>query len=217
MIPATFTDDVAPTLPSSLEGPLHIVDPADHDSWIKIDPANARIEAASDARPLRRIITPFSRVYATASTSTIGVVMPSYHVTSFANGGFHASPFPIPPDMDLTEPASVYVFAASLAASTQSSPVVRLVLAYTYLKTGESPTEGSITYDWTAPDSWAADEPRLVLIDDGNGRTFAPNTFESGDELGLRIARLGAASEDTFDKTLKLAERLVFEYTAKEF
>ncbi len=215
MIPETFTDDIAPALPSSLNGPLQIVDPGNQNSWIKIDPASAIINMTGGARPKRKAIIPYSRVYATATATAIGVVLPAYYVTSITNGGFHGSPIPIPADMDLTEPASVYVLVASLTSSTQTGPVVRFVLSYTYGKASEVPTDGSITYDWTAPDNWTADELRSVLLDDGNGRTFAANTFEPGDELGLRVSRLGTATEDTFNKAVKFAARLVFEYTAK--
>lgn len=217
MIPETFTDDVAPALPSSINGPLQIVDPADQNSWIKIDPAGATIVATSGARPKRKIIVPYSRAYATSTASFIGVVMPAYYVTSIAIGGFCASPFSIPDDMDLSEPTSVFVFVAPFASSTQTGPVVRFVLGHTFMKPGETPTDGSITYDWTAPDNWTLDEPRSVLLDDGSTRTFAANTFEQGDQLGLRIARLSTATEDTFNKSVKFAARLVFEYTAKQF
>ena len=217
MTPETFTNDLEPALSSSLIGPLQIVDALDVDNWIKINPATAAIEANGAARPIRTITLPFSRVYPTATPSTIGQVMPSYYVASIANGGFYVSLFPIPADMDLTEPSSVYTLAAPLTSSTQTAPVVRLVLGYTYGKSGEVPTDGSFAYDWTAPDNWTADETRSVMLDDGNSRTFAPDTFEQGDELALRISRLGTATEDTFDKSVKFAERLVFEYTAKSF
>lgn len=216
MVPETFTDDIAPALPSSLIGPLQVVDSGNPNSWIKIDPAGAEIAAAGDARPVRRVIAPFTRVYATASASTIGLGMASHYVSSIAVGGFYATPLPIPPDMDLAEPSSVKVFVAPITTSGQSAPVVRYVLTFTYGKTGEVVTDDSVTYDWTAPDNWAADDARSVLIDNGSGRTFEAGTFDTGDELGLRIARISTATEDTFDKSVKLAERLVFEYTAKQ-
>jgi len=217
MTPETFTDDIAPAFPSSLLGPLQVVDPNDSNSWIKVDPAGSVLQASGDARPTRKIVLPFSRVYATATQSTLGVVIPTYYVASITNGGFYVSPFPIPDDMDLSEPSYVRLMAASLTASTETGAVVRFVLGYTYGKAGETPTDGSLTLDWSAPDNWAADEPRTVLMDDGSARTFAPSTFESGDELGLRISRVSTASEDTYTKSVKIVERLVFEYTAKEF
>lgn len=217
MNPETFTDDIAPALPSSLTGPLQVVDATDASSWIKIDPAQANITAASGARPIRRIAAPFTRVYATASATTIGLATTAYNVIAITNGGFYAAPFPLPDDMDTTEPSSVYTLVAPLTSSTQTGLVVRYVLTFTYGKAGETPTDDSVTYDWTTPDNWTADEPRSVLIDNGNGRTFDAGLFEPGDELGLRIARIGSATEDTFDKSVKFAERLVFEYTAKRF
>lgn len=217
MTPETFTDDIAPAFPSSLLGPLQVRSAVDADDWIKIDPASAAIEAAGGARLVRRLVAPFTRTHSSSTSGTIGTVLSSRIITSVTEGGFFVAPFPIPHDMDFTEPASVYVLAAPLTSSSQTTPVVRFTLAYTYGKPGSTPSDGTITLDWTAPDNWAADEPRSVLMDDGNGRTFAPDTFEAGDELGLRIARVGTATEDTFDKSLKIAERLVFEYTAKQF
>jgi len=216
-MPKTFTDDVAAAFPSSIVGPLLITDPEDHDSWIKIDPESARIEGAGTARPTRKIIAAYSRAYSSVTASFIGVVMPANYVTAVTTGGFHTVPFPIPSDMDLTQPVHAKVLITPLSDDTGSGEVVRLSLATTYFKAGEAANESTVTYDWTAPTNWSANDPRLVLIDDGNGRTFAGNTFEAGDYVGLRISRVGAAAEDTFDKSVRFADFVIFEYAAKNW
>jgi hypothetical protein len=216
-MPKTFMDDVAPAMPTAIEGPLQVVDPADHDSWIKIDPATAQLEAAGTARPTKRVIVSFARVQGSTSSAVIGLVIPAQTVAPAANGGFLASPFPIPDDMDVGEPAYVRTFVAPSLDSTDTDAAVRFVLAFTNGKPGESPNDGSVTLDWNAPDLWSAADPRLVLIDDGNGQTFPGDTFEHGDHLGLRIMRIGSADEDTLNRSVRIAEHLIFEYTARRY
>ena len=62
-----------------------------------------------------------------------------------------------------------------------------------------------------------SDDFNLVTLDSGSGYTFAADTFQVGDLLGLKIIRSGLAAEDTFDKNIKIAETILFEYTAKEY
>lgn len=216
-MPKTFTDDVAGALPSAIEGPLAIVDPADPTSIITIDPAQRRIAAEGGASPTRSVFVPFLRQYATATATFIGQTLACHQISSITSGGYHAAPLPLPPDMNLDEPSHVRVLVATFADDSGTGEVVRLSLGVTAIAPGQAAADSTINFDWTVPDNWLVNNPRLVLIDNGAGRTFDGGAFAGGTQLGLRIARLGAATEDTFDKSLSIVNSLVFDYTAKEF
>jgi len=64
------------------------------------------------------------------------------------------------------------------------------------------------------PDSWQLNSVEIVLVDDGNNRTFAPDVFEPGDIIGLRIQLERSHAADTFDQAVKLGAGAVLEYTA---
>jgi len=216
-MPKTFTTDIAAAFPTSLDGPLTVAAAADHNSWIAVDPATAKISAVGIAQPIRTLVIPYVKVYATTTTAQMGLVIPCHFVTSATSGGFYAAPVPIPPDMDVTKSCKVKVLVSTFADSTMSGAVVRFVLGHTVARPGASLTDGSVTYDWTAPTNWVTTDPRVVTIDNGGGATFAASAFEAGDHVGLRIARTGSAAEDTFDKSVNLADALVLEYTANQY
>src|SRR3990172_2613126 len=106
-MPKTYTDDVAPVLPSSIAGPFQVVSAADINSWIKIDPASARIAAAGGAQPTRRIIVPSARVYASVTSSVIGQYIVAVSVSGTQLGGHYLTPILLPDDMDVTKPCKV--------------------------------------------------------------------------------------------------------------
>lgn len=216
-MPKTFTTDIGEAFPTSFEGPLTIAAAADPNSWIKVDPATAKFEATGIARPLRTLVIPYTKIYASATASQAGQALATHFVTSATSGGYYAAPIPIPPDMDVSQLCKVSVLVSTFSDSTMSGGVVRFVLGYTLARPETSLTDGSVTYDWTAPTNWVTTDPRMVMLDDGSGATFAGDTFEAGDHLGLRIARVGSATEDTFDKSVHLSNALVLEYTAKEY
>lgn len=215
-MPKTFTDDVAPLFPSAIEGPLAVVDPADPTGVITIDPALRRVAAAGGASPTRRVITSFLRQYSTSTSSFIGQTFPCQLVSSVTSGGYHAAPFPLPADMDVSQPSRVRMLVATLADDSGTGEVVRLSLGVTSIAPGQPASDSAINLDWTVPDNWQANDPREVLIDNGAGQTFDGGAFSEGAHLALRIARVGSATEDTFDKSLNISNSLVFEYTAKE-
>ncbi len=216
-MPKTYTTDIAAAFPSSLNGPLTIAATGDPNSWIKVDPATAKIAAAGIARPIRTLVIPFVKVYSSTTATQIGQAIACHFVTNLTSGGFYAAPIPIPPDMDVTKSCSVKVLVSTLADSATSGAIVRFVLGHTVARPGTSVTDGSVTYDWTAPTNWVTTDPRMVTIDDGSGATFAANAFAAGDHLGLRIARIGSATEDTFDRSVNMADALVLEYTANQY
>jgi len=216
-VPKTFTDDIAPALPSSLAGPFQIVDPTDAASWIKIDPAGATIAAAGGGRPTRTLLTGYVRQHLSGGSSFIGSVMAARSVNDGVTGGFYTAPIGIPNEMDVAEPADVTILVNPIQDATTNGQVVRLELSYSHVTAAGNITNGVITFDWSVPDDWTVNDPALVLIDNGNGRTFEADTFGAGDYLGLRCLRLGAAAQDTFNKGINLAEMLAFQYTAKGF
>lgn len=216
-MPKTFTDDIAPALPSSIEGPFQVVDASDASSWIKVEPASARISIAGDARPTRSVATGYDRIYLTAATQYIGTTITARYVNSDSNGGFYVSPIRIPDDMDLGEPSNIKVLIGPLYNATVNGQVVRFGFAHTRVTLQGVASNGSITYDWDVPDDWTTSDYKIVTIDNGNGRTFEADTFAIGDVVGFRISRLGTAAEDTFNKAVKFAQYLQFEYTAKVF
>lgn len=216
-MPKTFTDDIAPALPSSLDGPLQIVDPTDASSWIKVDPAGGVIAAAGAARPGRRVESSYVRTYLSANASAIGSVLAARSITSELLGGFYASPIRMPDDMDVTQPSDVTILVSPAQNATVNGQTVRFQLSHSRMTPGGTSTSAVITVDWAVPNNWLAGDTAVVLMDNGNGRTFDANTLNTGDFLGFRAIRFGSATEDTFDKSVLIGETLIFKYVAKEF
>ncbi len=216
-MPKTFTDDIAPALPSSIEGPFQIVDPSDLSSWIKVEPADARITAAGDARPTRIMTAGYDRTYQSAIATYIGTSMTARYVNAGYNGGFYACPLRIPENMDVGEPCSIKVLVVPTASATTNGQVVRFELAYSRVTPPGSLSNSSLEYDWDVPDDWTTSDYEIVTIDNGNGRTFEADTFTNGDVVGIRISRQGGVAQDTFDQGIKFALQLQFQYTAKAF
>jgi len=215
-MPKTYTSDAAAALPSAIQGSFTIVNPLDLNSYFKLDPQTARIEAAGSARPVRRVNLFVARTIGFVSTVQLGTSLDARSIGAANDGGFYTLPFPIPPDMDVTMPSIVAVFAAE-AIDGGGSTVARLELVTTHAKDGDtSMANATVTYDWTTPVGWGADDLKRVTIDSGGGATYAANYFEAGDLVGLRIQRMGAAAQDTFPNSLILAAGAILEYTAKQ-
>ncbi len=216
-MPKTYTDDIAPVLPSSITGPFQVVSAADINSWIKIDPANARILAAGGAQPIRRIIIPSARTYATVSNTAIGQYLVALSVSATSLGGHFLTPMLVPDDMDVTKPCKLKILISPVTNATTNGQVIRFSLAETHVADGGTRTETSLDYDWNVPDNWATTNNNLVTIDTGGGSTFAGNTFQHGQYIGFRLVRNGPAAQDTFDKGVNIAENALFEYTAEKY
>ena len=216
-MPKTFTNDVASTLPSAIQGPLQVIDPSDESSWIKIDPAGARILAAGDAKPTRVVTTTYTRGYGSNSASYISNTITCRNVGANSLGGAYYAPFRLPLDMDVSKTSNVKILVSPGADATTNGQVVRFTVNQSHVTEGGGPGTSTDTFDWSVPDDWTTSDVSLVTIDTGSGCTFAGNAFETGDHVGLRIVRSGLAAEDTFDKSLKIAEHLLFEYTSTEY
>jgi hypothetical protein len=216
-MPKTYTDDVAPALPSSIAGPFQVVSASDINSWIKIDPANAKISAAGGAQPIRRIVVPSDRTYASVTNSTIGPYIVAVSVLGTQLGGHHLTPILVPDDMDVTKPCKVKVLISPVNNATTNGQVIRFSLAEAHVADGGTRTETSFNYDWSVPDNWATTNNNVITLDSGSGSTFAGSTFQHGQHLALRVARVGTATEDTFDKSVNIGEYALFEYTASEY
>jgi len=216
-MPKTYTDDIAPVLPSSIAGPFQVVSASDLNSWIKIDPANARILAAGGGQPIRRIVIPTARLYASASNSTIGQYLVALSVTAPQLGGFYLTPIVVPHDMDVSKPCKIKILISPAADATTNGQVIRFSFAETHVADGGTRTETAFEYDWNVPDNWATTNNNLITIDSGGGSTFAGDAFEHGQSIGVRIARNGSASQDTFDKAVIIGEYALLEYTAEQY
>lgn len=216
-MPKTHTDDVAPALPSSIEGPFQIVDPSDSSSWIKVEPAASRIAASGDARPTRSVRTGLDRSYLSTSAQYIGTVMTARYVNYNSNGGFYAHPLHIPREMDVAEPCNIKLLVVPVYNATTNGQVIRFSLAYTRVTLQGVESSDAVTYDWDVPDDWTTGDPTVVTIDNGNGRTFEADSFTDGDIVGFRISRQGGDAADTFNKAIRMAQYLQLEYTAKAF
>ena len=215
-MPKTDTSDIAQALPGSIDGPFLVADPADADSFIKIDPGQAEISAAGSARPKKRISLGYIRTAGTTASNTLGTGISCRQVNAGNDGGFFAALLAVPLDMDVTEPVSIFLLIAAAVNSAMSGGVVRLEVVAGYAKDGQStPHTTTIAHNQTVPDSWQTNNVEIVLVDDGNGRTFAPDLFEAGDIIGLRIRLQRSNAADTFDQAVKLGAGAAFEYTAK--
>lgn len=216
-MPKTYTDDVAPALPSAIEGPLQVIDPSDYSSWIKIDPTGARISAAGDARPTRCIATSFARSYGSNTASYMANVIACRIISPNSLGGMYYQSFQIPFDMDTSKTSNVAIMVSPAVNATTNGQVVRFVLDEGHVADGTSPSTSNVTLDWDVPDDWTITDFNLVTIDSGSGYTFAADSFQVGDLVGLKIWRHGLAPEDTFDKNVRIAETMLLEYTAKGY
>lgn len=216
-MPRTHTDDVGPAIPSAIEGPFEVADAADHGSYLKINPALAQITATGDARPLRRLHFGYARNTGLSNAAVLAEGMACRQVNPGYDAGFYTNSIGIPDEMDPAAPSSIFVLIAAVASSMLSNVAVRLEVTAAYAKNGQSsPHITTVTCDYTVPDSWQTDAVEVVRVDDGNGRTFAPNLFEAGDVVGLRVRLARSAAEDTFNQAVKLATGVIFEYTAKQ-
>jgi len=216
-MPKTFTSDIGLALPSAIEGPLQIIDPADAASWIKIDPAQARIEAAGIARPQRSILLPTSRVYLSAGLTTIGSYLAARSIGAGAIGGVFFAPFRLPEDMDVSAPAAVYVLLSPVSDATTNGQVVRLVLSTTRAAADGSITDDLLNQDWPVPDDWTTSDVESALLDNGNGWTVDGDALAPGDWFGVRMHRDGPHAADTFDQGIRFSEMIVFAYSARTF
>lgn len=216
-MPKTYTDDIAPVLPSSIAGPFQVVNASDINSWIKLDPANARLSAAGGAQPIRRIIVPSARTYASVTSSTVGQYIVAVSVSGTQLGGHYLTPILVPDNMDVTKPCNVRILISPASNATTNGQVIRFSLAEGHVADGGTRTETSFNYDWSVPDNWATTNNNVITLDGGSGSTFAGSTFQHGQHLALRVARVGTATEDTFDKSVIIAEYALCDYTASEY
>jgi len=214
-MPHTHTDDIAPVLPSSIDGPFQIVDPSAPGSWFKAEPANGRLAVAGDARPQRSLAIGYNRTYLSAASSYIGNAIPAHYVGSSWTGGFYATPLHLPKDMDVSAPCSVKVCVTPQYNADTNGQVACLALACTRVTLGGTASESNFSYDWDIPDNWSTSDVDIILLDNGNGRSYEADTFTEGDLLGLRLSRDGSNPIDTFNKSIKFAHWLMLEYTAK--
>lgn len=215
-MPKTDTSDIPQALPGSIDGPFLVADASDANSFIKIDPGQAEISAAGSARPKKRISLGYIRTAGTSASNTLGQGISCRQVDAGNDGGFHAALLEVPQDMDVAEPVSILLLITAAVNSTMSGGVVRLEVVAGYAKDGQStPHITTVAHNQTVPDSWQTNNVEIVLVDDGNGRTFAPDLFEAGDVIGLRIRLERSHAADTFDQAVKLGAGAVFEYTAK--
>jgi hypothetical protein len=216
-MPKTFTNDVAPALPSAIQGPFQVTDPSDDSSWIKVDPANARIVASGGAKPVRILTVDFARAYGSGSSSFISTTIASRTVGASSIGGAHYTPFQIPFDMDVSQACTVKILASPATDATTNGQAIHFTLDQNHVNEGGGPGTSSDSVIWSVPDDWTTSDVGLVTIDTGNGYTFAGGTFQPGDHLGLRVIRNALAAEDTFDKGVKISEHLLFEYPSTDF
>jgi len=216
-MPKTYTDDIAPVLPSSIAGPFQVVNASDINSWIKIDPANARLSAAGGAQPIRRIIVPSARTYASVTSSMIGQYIVAESVSASQLGGHYQTPILVSDNMDVTKPCKVQILISPVNSQTIDGQVIRFSLAEAHVADGGTRTETSFNYDWSVPEDWDTTDNTVITLDNGSGFSFAGDTFQHGQHLALRVARVGTAAEDTFDKSVNIALHAVFEYTATEY
>ena len=215
-MPKTYTDDIAPALPTALDGPLLIADPNDHDSYLQIDPAGAQLKATGDARPLRHLTLSGDRKSGTAVYAMNGTALEARKIAVGNDGGYFTPPLALPPEMDLGATSNIKVLLAPASDSMGSGLVVRIEVLASYGKHGDtSVAERTITYDWTVPLNWSTDELRLVTVDDGEGFTFPVDLFDAGDFIGLRVQLARSVAQDTFTEDVRLGESVLFEYTTK--
>ena len=216
-MPKTHTDDTGAAIPPVLIGPLQILDPTDPSSWVKIDPGAAKIGASGDARPARVLTTGYVRTYGTTTSQIIGTYMTARYIGAGNNGGFHAAGIHIPADMDAAAPSVVRLLVATATDSQTDGLKVQFGVHCSAFTQAGSLTNTLVSYDWDVPDGWTMSEYKVVTIDNGNGHTYDANTFANGDIVGIRVSRQGSAAQDTYDKAVKIAEYLQFEYSAKEY
>ena len=168
-------------------------------------------------RALRVISIGYCRSYNTATAHFIGTAIAARYVHANDLGGFYLLPFTLPQDMDVSQPSSVRILVNPLQNAAINGQKVRFILQATHVPDGGSPQTSTVNCNWSVPENWTTDDCNVVLMDNGNGRTFEGNTFAEGDTVGLRLARAGSDPADTFDKAVKMADYIQFEYTAKRY
>lgn len=217
-MPKTFTDDIGAALPSAIDGPFQVTDPSDAASWIRIDPALARVEAAGDARPTRAVSAVFDRTYLSVGLASIGSHLPARSVAAGVKGGYYTVPIRVPDDIDPAAPASIVILVSPAADSAANGQILRFGLDYTRVEASDgSRSEGATAMDWPVPDDWTTSDSGLVVIDNGNGWSFDANTFAPADWLGVRVFRDGAHANDDFNQGLVIADTLALVYRAKTY
>lgn len=215
-MPKTHTDDIAPTLPAAVRGPFQVVDPNDPNAFFKLDPQAAAVEVAGGARPTRSAMIGLNRTIGTSGNATLGNGIACRQINTGDDAGFYTNPFWIPPDMDLSAPCQVYVMMSAAVASALSGVAVNIEVQAGYTRDQQAGVHtATIAVLHAVPDNWQTARPEEALVDDGSSRTFAPDTFEAGDVLGLCVRLMRSSPSDTFDQAIKLFAAVRFEYTAK--
>jgi hypothetical protein len=194
-MPQTHTDDLTPALHSSIHTYTDDGGP----------------------RSLRVITIGYCRNYNAAAAQVIGSAIAARYVNANDVGGCYLLPFTIPQDMDVSCPSSVRILVNPPQNATTNGQKIRFTLQETHVPDGGPPQTSTLSCDWNVPDDWTTDDCNVALIDNGNGRTFEGDTFANGDTVGLRLSRSGSDPADTFDKAVRMAEYVQFEYTAKRY
>ena len=162
-MPKTFTNDIAPSLPSSIEGPFTVVDPADATSRLVIDPAGARIAAEGGARPARILTAGGGRGYGSSIAHYIGGYIIARYVNAGSTGGFYFFPIRVPDDMDVSQPSKIRILVNPLHDAATNGQVIRFVLYAARVAADGTISSTSVTRDWNVPDNWTTDHCSFVL------------------------------------------------------
>jgi len=201
-------------------GPL-VVYPSGGDEdtdYIKIDPANQKIEAAGTARPTRTIPLHVEQYVDGASASETSVMS----ITTLHDARSEAvllTPFESPSDMDLAEAWSVVAWIAvdpSVGFPPFTAKTVEFEIRTTVLVDGSMHATVSVTGGLITKLFDVSTRYYRVIMPANGSSSFAAGVFASSQQLtGIEVRRRADSASDTLNGALAITGFTV-EYTATE-
>jgi len=153
----------------------------------------------------------FARAALDQSTQFIAPDVPARGVAAASRGGFYLTSFVLRASARLNKLHDLYLVLQPLIAPLVPGLFIRFELQTTIVHVLAPPTVSTLFFNYPVPFPWPLTVTERVLLDDGSGRTWPPDTFKATDLISLKLLRDGPHVSDTFPNTVKIAESLVLQ------
>lgn len=156
-----------------------------------------------------------TRPTGTAFEVTAGLTINAVECASASNGGALFGPVWLSPTLDVSHPIRVQFLIARGIGLVDNGKVVEFSLVARSRRDAAQSALITRTFQFSPPDDWAANDPRLIEVFDAGGPAFPGGSFLLADLLGLSLERLGSSSEDTYARTIIIHGALLLTGTSR--